>query len=49
MSPLLDLSEAEMEAYEERAAIMEFDGGLSRADAECRALDEVLAARESKA
>jgi hypothetical protein len=25
------------EAFEERAAIMEFDGGLSRVEAECRA------------
>jgi hypothetical protein len=28
-------SESAREAYEERAAIMEFDGGLSRDDAKC--------------
>jgi hypothetical protein len=30
-------SESMREAYEERAAIMEFDGGLSRNEAECEA------------
>jgi hypothetical protein len=30
-------SESVREAYEERAAIMEFDGGLSRDDAKCEA------------
>lgn len=30
--------------FEERAAIMEFDGGATRADAEERALDDVLEA-----
>jgi hypothetical protein len=28
-------------AYEERAAIAEFDGGLSRADAEAQAIREI--------
>ena len=27
--------------YEERAAILEYDGGLSRDDAECQALREI--------
>jgi hypothetical protein len=30
------------ELYEERSAIMEFDGGLSRADAERLALEDVI-------
>lgn len=33
------------EAYEERAAIMQFDGGLSRQDAERRAGQEIEIAR----
>ena len=36
------LSELEREAFEERAAIMEYDGGLSRAEAESRAMAEVI-------
>ena len=39
------LSEAEREEYEERAAIMEYDGGLSRAEAERQALERILAKR----
>jgi len=31
------LSEADREAFEERAAIMQFDGGLSEVDAEAEA------------
>ena len=34
---LLGMLEAEQEAFEERAAIMEFDGGLSRVEAEASA------------
>jgi hypothetical protein len=34
-------SAAQQERYEERAAIMEFDGGLTRAEAERRAREEV--------
>lgn len=36
-----DLTEDEREIYEERAAIMEFDGGLRRMDAEAGALAEI--------
>lgn len=36
------LSEAQREEFEERAAIMEFDGGLSRDGAEIEALADVL-------
>lgn len=32
-----------VEAFEERAAIMEYEGGLSRAEAEARALATLLA------
>lgn len=35
-------SESLREAFEERAAIMEFDGGLSREEAEAAALDDLL-------
>lgn len=35
------LSEAERDFYNERAAIMEFDGGLSRAEAERQALERL--------
>lgn len=34
-------NEIDREAFEERAAIMEFDGGLSRAEAECRAAESL--------
>jgi len=37
-----DLDQAQREAYEERAAIMEFDGGLSREDAEYLAMQDVV-------
>jgi len=37
--------EAEREAFEERAAIFEFDGGLPRREAERQALAAVLADR----
>jgi hypothetical protein len=37
------LSESEHEEYEERAAIMEFDGGLSREEAERQAIEGILA------
>lgn len=35
-------NESIREGYEERAAIMEFDGGMSRDDAERAALDLIL-------
>lgn len=37
-----DLTPDQREAWEERAAIMEFDGGMTRADAEVAALRLVL-------
>lgn len=40
------LTETELESYQERAGIMEFDGGLSRAEAEIRAMDDVAGSRE---
>ncbi len=40
---LASLSDAEREEYEERAAIMEYDGGLPRAEAERMALERILA------
>ena len=42
--PLARLTEAERADFEERAAIMEFEGGLPRAEAERRALLLVLKA-----
>lgn len=38
---LADLPAAWREEYEERAAIMEYDGGLSRERAEAAALDDI--------
>jgi len=35
------LTEDELDIFEERAAIMEFDGGLSRAEAEKEAMKEI--------
>jgi predicted MarR family transcription regulator len=40
-----DFTEAEIEQYEERAAIMEFDGGLSREEAEKLAAQEIYRLR----
>lgn len=37
----LQLTESELEQYEEREAIMEFDGNLTKADAEAAALQNV--------
>lgn len=39
---LSTLSESERTYFEERAAIMEYDGGLSREEAEKRALERIL-------
>ncbi len=36
------LDQVRREIYEERAAIMEFDGGLSREDAEYLAMQDVV-------
>ena len=41
-----DLSGDERDEYEERAAIMEHDGGLPRAEAERRALARVIELRD---
>ena len=46
MITVADLSEDEFEFYEERAAIIEYDGGLQREDAERMALDEVISRRQ---
>ncbi len=40
--PPLDLPAAAREDYEERAAIMEYEGGLSRRDAERAAYELIL-------
>lgn len=40
------LNEAEREHYEERAAIMQYDGGLTLEQAEFRARLEVMKARK---
>ena len=37
-----------MEEYDERAAILEFDGGLSRQEAENQALQEIRARKKDK-
>lgn len=42
---LTTLTDAEREIFEERAGIMEFDGGLSRGDAERAAIKAVLGRR----
>lgn len=42
---MIHLTQAELEAFEERAAILEFDGEMSREDAETRALEIVLGQR----
>jgi hypothetical protein len=42
------LTPDERETYDERAAIMEFDGGLSRADADRHALVVVLRHRQEQ-
>lgn len=42
------LTPAEREHYEERAAIIEYCGGLSRRDAETQAAKAVSAARKAK-
>lgn len=36
------MTEAQREAYLERAAIYEYDAGLSRAEAERRAMEDVM-------
>lgn len=43
------MTDDQKENYEERAAIMEFDGGLSRVDAERLAMQDVLSNSASPA
>ena len=43
-----DLTSIEREIFEERAAIMEFDGLLPRADAEAMAYEEILKRRAAE-
>ena len=43
------LDEAWREAFEERAAIMEYEGGMTRLDAERAALQLVLAEQQRRA
>ena len=38
---LATLHDEKLDAYEERAAIMEYDGGMTRKEAERRAWDEI--------
>lgn len=42
------MTESEKELFEERAAIMEFDGGLTRVEAEEAARKEIEDARQLK-
>lgn len=44
----MTLTHEERYRYEERAAIMEYDGGLPRAEAERLALEEVMRARDDQ-
>ena len=46
--PDIEMTLAEREAYEERAAIREFEGGQSRAEAEKEALREIVLERLRK-
>ena len=46
MIEVKDLNEDERDMYEERSAILQFDGGLTRPEAERRALQETLKKRE---
>lgn len=43
-----DLTEEETHDFGERAAIREYDGGMSRADAEAAALQDIEERRERK-
>ena len=45
---LLGCSSAELEDYEERAAILEFDGGMATEQAEQAAMKIVLAKRKEQ-
>jgi hypothetical protein len=43
--PPIDLNDYEIDYFEERAAIMEFDANMTRREAEQRAYQEVLRKR----
>lgn len=45
---MISLTEQEKELFEERSAIMEYDGGLSREQAEKEALQDVYTRRAEK-
>lgn len=42
------MTEDEQEAFEERAGIAEFDGGMSREEAEALALEAIIRRRETR-
>lgn len=44
----IDLSDYEEEYWEERAAIMQYDGNMTKTEAEQKAFEEVLKKRELK-
>ena len=43
---IMNLTEEEKEIFEERAAIREFDGNVSREEAEAGALEDIIKIRE---
>ena len=45
MTEKIVLTDLENEIFEERAAILEFDGNYTREEAEIRAVEEILAER----
>ena len=46
--PTPNFSQDFLEAYEERAAILEFEGGMDRAEAEAKAFEDVVASFKEK-
>lgn len=44
----MNLTPAELERYEERASILEFEAAMPRADAEKLAMEAVIASRMAK-
>lgn len=47
-NPKLILTEDELEAYEERAAILEYDAGMTRPEAERMSLEAIIRRRETR-
>ena len=45
----MHLTDDEQEAFEERAAIMEFDAGMTREEAEAAAMQDILKLQRQKA